>query len=297
MIDADIELTLRGWFADGDDRAPSTVVQAALSEVATTPQRHGFRSRILRLRFAPPPQRLAAALAIAILAVLGAAVAIGAGAAFLRVTQPPEPRPAIIGPSPSPSPSIAAPPEPSSSPPPASPQGHLFDTQLPVSLALDVLPGWYVTDQDPGLVQLAGPAIHPWRRPTLFVTLAGPLYSDPCSDTKGTRAVGPTVLDLASALAATPGVMIEGPDPIAVDGHEGLRLTLTAPPSPTDCPALDLWGGPNNHWLVAGEQNTLWILDVDGHRIVISAEVFENSPAGTADEQEAMVASIRLLGK
>jgi hypothetical protein len=77
-----------------------------------------------------------------------------------------------------------------------------------------------------------------------------------------------------------------------------VTLTLTAPSSFETCtepdggPLFRLWGAPEWHWLAPGERNRLWIVEVAGIRLVISAEELPDAtPAALAALNEA-IASI-----
>jgi hypothetical protein len=102
---------------------------------------------------------------------------------------------------------------------------------------------------------------------------SGPVYTDP----------GPSVRDLADALAALPVWESTKPKPITVGGYDGLVMDLNVPdPIPSSCGDPYLWrddaGG--NQAIGAGKHQRLWIVDVKGERVVILAGWF---PAGGSD--------------
>jgi hypothetical protein len=109
------------------------------------------------------------------------------------------------------------------------------------------------------------------------------VYQDPCSDEGVVPAAGDTVEDLAGALQAQKLTTTTRPVPVSVDGHEGLYLEMTAAPD------LDFETCGDGGVLAVWEDGPLfdepfverlWILDVDGRRVVLDAAV----PTGATDE-------------
>jgi hypothetical protein len=123
--------------------------------------------------------------------------------------------------------------------------------------------------------------------PGIAFTVSQTFYADPCKASILDPQPGPTVDDLATALAALPGLEATDPAAVTVDGHAGKQLTLTAPDSVAGCTlhegGLGLWQLPQGavFTLLPNQQRTLWIVDVDGQRLVISADRF---PATTPDD-------------
>jgi len=103
---------------------------------------------------------------------------------------------------------------------------------------------------------------------------SGPVYTDP----------GPSVQDLADALAALPVWKSTKPKPVTVGGYSGLVMDFDVPdPTPDGC------GDQPYHWvddqggsqgIGPGKRQRLWILDVAGERVMILAGWF---PAGGSD--------------
>ena len=104
----------------------------------------------------------------------------------------------------------------------------------------------------------------------------GSLYSDPCHDDDALPdiPVGPTAADFADALAAHPLLDVTTPVDVTLAGYTGKYLDLQVP--------TDSWhaGGVRcdyRPWELgfvafpAGGRSHLWILDVDGIRVVIQA--------------------------
>jgi hypothetical protein len=113
------------------------------------------------------------------------------------------------------------------------------------------------------------------------------VYADPCHVNHGllNPSPGPSVDDLANALAKVPGLVATTPTDVTVAGYHGKQLTLT---SSTGTAACSIWQLPLGaaNVMVPGEVDRYWILDVNGQRLVISAhEVPRESAAHKAEVQ------------
>lgn len=101
---------------------------------------------------------------------------------------------------------------------------------------------------------------------------------------------GPTVADLATALAAQRRLGSTDPVPVTIGGYEGLYVELTRPG--TGCPGGVLWFAPRvkhtayeEQFADPGDVARIWILDVDGKRVVIDTI----HPADASDEDVAQL--------
>jgi hypothetical protein len=125
------------------------------------------------------------------------------------------------------------------------------------------------------------------------------IYRDSCFAPLVYPPVGPTVDDLASAWADLPGFDATAPIDITVDGFHGKQVEFTVPDYDeevckdgmfklTSSGDGDWWAqGPNQH-------NQVWILDINGTRIVIIAAYFpDTSPQDRAAIDE-ILASIQI---
>jgi hypothetical protein len=127
------------------------------------------------------------------------------------------------------------------------------------------------------------------------------LYLDPCAVDRGLRQppVGPSVGDLASALGDVPSLDATAPSDVSLAGFVGLRMDLIAPETWEGCEEEDnegqIWetsGGA--HPRLAPETHVqLWILDVEGTRLVLAVLENEAGPAAVA-ETHAIVDAIQI---
>jgi hypothetical protein len=102
--------------------------------------------------------------------------------------------------------------------------------------------------------------------------------TDPCGAGRIVKP-GPTVRDLAGALAGQNRYRATTPQPIEVGGHRGLYVEMRVPPSLSRCEsgqftvfAVDQALNP---WYSAGAGSVLrfWIIDIDGQRVAAAVKV------------------------
>ena len=114
--------------------------------------------------------------------------------------------------------------------------------------------------------------------------------------------VGPTIADLAAALAAAPG--FETTDPVArdLDGRDSQYVQIVGPLAGCAEPEPELWRAPDGSCRCMDgtlERNRIWILDVDGTRLAVDAleipasDGVTGTPPAVLAEIQAMVDSIR----
>jgi hypothetical protein len=120
------------------------------------------------------------------------------------------------------------------------------------------------------------------------------LWSHPCQAGAHRETVGPSVADLANALAAQPTRGNPDPMPVTIDGYEGLHLVMPVPVDIdlTMCPdeRYYLWDG---RWQEdPGQVDMLWILDVDGERIVIDASHGPDATPSDVQELEDIIRAV-----
>jgi len=138
-----------------------------------------------------------------------------------------------------------------------------------------------------------------------FVT-ADRVPRDPCGSVAHSKFdtevdPGPTVADLAQALVAQKGAVTSTPVPVSVDGHRGLYLTYQVGPGidvmHCEAQAFDIFStGPGAWYLEAArERAAIWILDVDGDRIVLAWVAVPGVTQAQMREMTRMVQSARFV--
>ncbi|MBA2560146.1 MAG: hypothetical protein H0V07_09720 [Propionibacteriales bacterium] len=138
-----------------------------------------------------------------------------------------------------------------------------------------------------------------------YVT-ADRVFRDPCGSTRRSkydtaRDPGPTVADLAEALVAQKRARRSEPAPVTVDGHAGLYLEyrVSNEVDVADCEdrAFDIFTtGPGGWYLEASrERAAIWILDVDGDRVVLAWVGVPGVTREQINEMTHMVESTRFV--
>lgn len=123
--------------------------------------------------------------------------------------------------------------------------------------------------------------------------------------------VGPSVEDLATALASLPPFeVMSPPTEVAIYGYTGTHLELTVPELPwraygglgifegCDGGVLRSWIAPGLSFAFygyrPGQVEEFWILDVEGTRLVVEANWSPDVPPEWVDEMRAILDSIRI---
>jgi hypothetical protein len=301
--DRSIERAARSWLEVGPTQAPERAVQAALLQIDTTPQERDWHVP-WRLPKMTTPARVAAAAVVGVLAIGGA----------LFILRPGDSSVGGPGPMPTPTPTPAASPTPSPSPMTlhdgplapgtyvtepfaqpgsdacgAPPQPGCLDTtdDDSVRVTLTVPAGWsnlFPTDAEPAAADGA----------SLIFTRGASLFDDPCrNDGTPEIQVGPTVDDFVDVVAAHPLLDVTTPSDVALAGYSGKYLELQVPTDLTGCEIYRPW----EPWYYAqgpGERWHLWVLDVEGVRVVVQGMDHAGTSAQHQAELQAIVDSIRI---
>ena len=276
MTDNEFDRTARAWLEDGPNLMSDRALQFALDEIHNTGQRRVFW---------PARRQSRMSTTIRIAAVAGAILIAVVGFGLLSSGGGP-------GPIPSPTPT-----------PMALNMGTLrrlqpgtYVTAHPflAQVTFTVPAGWEGTMGGPYLVDL-GKAAQPGA---VSFQIFDTVYADPCDFTKGPLdpLPGPSVDDLATALVGLPRLDVTAPTDITIDGFRGKQLTLTAPSDMTGCTLspdgnLLIWELPLGArvGMTRGEVDRVWILDVDGQRLVIVAP---ERPGALNDASKAEVQAV-----
>ena len=129
------------------------------------------------------------------------------------------------------------------------------------------------------------------------------VFMDPCQWNRGffDPLVGPTVDDLTAAFKEQVGAGASSPEPVELAGYTGKEMRLQVPES------IDLdrcWNTEFHLWTARptggryvqgpGQIDMLWILDVDGTRLVIDAGYFPATSSEDREELMDVVQSVRI---
>jgi hypothetical protein len=105
---------------------------------------------------------------------------------------------------------------------------------------------------------------------------------------------GSSVEDLADALVAQKSTRASAPKPVTVAGYRGLYVELASPRDISRCDQTPrLWGDPGERGIYSDDQiDLVWILDVDGQRLVVNAAHGPTATTSEIDNLTSMVMSL-----
>ena len=262
---------VRSWLSEGTTRLPDRVLDAVLDEVPSTPQRRAWWPA---WRFSDMNNTLRialAAVAVVAIAFVGFSLLprsndLGGGAQSSTPSTAPT---ATATPTPSPTTALRLPLAGAIAP--GRYTVEVRDAPITVDLTLPVATdggawksgGWYVYSDT------MNAAVSLWS--------AANVPADPCDMPASLPdpPVGPTVDDLVSALDAQANTDLSAAADVTVGGHAGKRFVMTYSESPAclgDIPFV-MWTAPNGEYraIEPGIGETVYVLDVDGQRLVIAA--------------------------
>ena len=172
-----------------------------------------------------------------------------------------------------------------------------FDFDADVRLTYTFPEGWENTgwgpsteNSDPG----AGTIIMP----------VGNIFSDPCQSVEVDPPPGPTVDDLVAAFASVPALNATATIDVTVDGFHGQQIEFTVPDYTDDeCKnevfalfqyAEDAGRGPSYFAQRPHQYLRLWILDIDGTRLVIAGTYYPATSEQDRDGLDTVLNSIQI---
>ena len=214
------------------------------------------------------------------------------------------------GPTVQPSPTLTPPPSPSSSPAAFPPRGglsngrHLFTVNgVPFTMEVSTS-GWisagFAPDLDGGSIS-KGQGVSSANAWMPMWSLDG-VYADPCGGVEGPPA-GPSVEDLATAFTTIPGTEATEPADVTVGGLPAKLVVVTVPEDIGCAPnEFYLWyddiscgsDSPCGRYASArGSTTRIWIVEVDGTRLTLEGETYENARPELEQEIQGMIDSIQ----
>jgi len=294
--DRDVTRTVRSWLKEDGHEDADRVLDSVLDHLDTTPQR---RAQWLARRFSfmSNPVRIAIA-AAAVLAVIVLGITL-LPRQNVGVTQPSSPTPTAyptfsIAPEMTPLPTEAALPGAGA----LAPGTYVIDDPFPLRVSLTTDGGWRVWSG----ITTDGAAIYknsfdPPAGIGIVVVVVHNVYADPCDPAKGSLVpqLGPGVDDLATALAGQVGTEASPATDVTLDGYSGkyLEYTMTGAGScPGNVHRFPTVAGPRE--AVQTEHDQVWILDVDGVRLMIDAFSFPGASEADLAELREVVDAIQI---
>jgi hypothetical protein len=142
----------------------------------------------------------------------------------------------------------------------------------------------------------------------------GEVARDPCHSLGHLYDPGPTVDDLVAALEAQSMRHATAPTDVTLAGYQGKYLEWSVPADSVvtgdgDFAGCDVqsdghrnfvsWigaGGVGERWQqIAGQVDRLWVLDVDGQRLVVDATYSPDTTQAQRDEEDRVVQSVQFV--
>jgi hypothetical protein len=297
-----IERILDAYLAPEADRLADRVIDAALADIARTPQRRSWWPAWRSNRMNTYAKLIAAAAAVLVVAVVGYQ--------FL-------PRSGGTGGQPTAQPSPTATSSPTATAIPPLPEGSLTAGTYRLRPFASATMTIDATVPDGGWLggppnAIGGPRGESNGPNGVFVAFfsAQTINSDPChwdkdgsgdAPQEGDVEVGPTVDDLAEALAGSSAYESTTPVDATLGGFSGKRLELQLTPDPAGCDSYD--GAGNQYFVFGGRDGSLFaqgdanhwqvsILDIDGTRLIVVLVSYEGTSAADLSAAESILASL-----
>ena len=172
----------------------------------------------------------------------------------------------------------------------------MLDDPFPLRLTMSVAEGWTVDgDGTRGDPNAGGVTRDEGRTGVLFVILGKPAENDDCEVYPIDPAPGPSVDDLVKYLAGHPLIDISVNSDVTLDGYPGKYLEYTKSAEGIQCSGTAQGGWPvANRQEDADEYSRVWILDVDGVRLVIEMFSSPRASEGVTAELRQIVESLQI---
>lgn len=162
----------------------------------------------------------------------------------------------------------------------------------PILITFTVPEGWAGLADGSTIWLGDGGAAPPGGASIAFQSGAG-LANDPCAEAGADIPVGSSADDFVRALGDHPLLEVTTPVDVTLGGYSGTYMDLQVPADLAECQYFRPWD-PGFYAQGPGQRWHLWILDVDGMRVVVnSADYAETSPQHQ-DELQAIVDSIQI---
>jgi hypothetical protein len=291
MSDKLFDHAVREWLEAGSDRTPPPAIDGVLLAVKTTPQERDLR---IPWRFPNMPalSRATGIAAVALVAIVGAGALIYLTAAPGGPGAPSTPAPtAQASLSSSPSPDPAQSPRTLTFRPFVAPGDDPRDDTIQVTF--DVPRSWERWEDSGAFVDTNQP---PSGAAVLFFRPNG-LFSEPCrpagDEAAADISVGPLVDDLVTALVDHPSLDVTAPADVTLAGYSGQYLDLTIPDDISDC---DTYRPLDGHIYAQGPGHRwhMWVLDVDGVRVLVESSDYAGTPPQRLAEVQAILDSLEI---
>jgi hypothetical protein len=129
----------------------------------------------------------------------------------------------------------------------------------------------------------------------LVISRGGGLYAEPCGDEPPPNIlVGPTVDDFVDALVAHPKLDVTTPVDVTLAAYDGEYLDLQVPSDISACSSSYFPWEPGIYAQGPGSRWHLWVIDVDGIRVVVQTTDYEGTSPQRQAELRAIVDSIQI---